>query len=44
MAFDIGKRIQYLLDAKDKTQTDLARYLGLKSAAVSQWISGKAHI
>lgn len=42
MAFDIGKRIQYLLDAKDKTQTDLARYLGLKSAAVSQWISGKA--
>lgn len=43
MSFDIGKRIQDLLDVKEKSQSDLARYLGIKASTVSQWISGKAN-
>lgn len=37
-----GKRIQSLLDMKDKSQSDLARYLGIKSSTVSLWVNGKA--
>lgn len=37
-----GKRIQSLLDIKGKSQSDLARYLGIKSSTVSLWVNGKA--
>lgn len=43
MAFDFGKRIQDLLDEKGKSQSDLARYLGVKASTVSQWSAGKAN-
>lgn len=39
----IGKRIQFLLDERDKSQSDLARYLGIKASTVSQWVVGKAN-
>lgn len=42
-SFDLGRRIQHLLNLKDKSQSDLARYLGIKASTVSQWISGKAN-
>lgn len=42
-SFDLGRRIQNLLNLKDKSQSDLARYLGIKASTVSQWISGKAN-
>lgn len=42
-SFDLGRRIQNLLNLKEKSQSDLARYLGIKASTVSQWISGKAN-
>lgn len=42
-SFDLGKRIQSLLDEREKSQSDLARYLGIKPSTISQWISGKAN-
>lgn len=41
--FDLGKRIQYLLDCREKSQSDLARYLGIKASTVSIWVAGKAN-
>lgn len=37
-----SKRIFDLLAASGHTQTELARYLGLKSQTVSHWISGRS--
>ena len=41
--FSFSKRLQQLLEEKDKSQSDLARFLGLKPSAVSLWITGKAY-
>lgn len=42
LAEKFGKRLQFLLDSKDKSQSDLARYLGIKASTVSLWVNGKA--
>jgi len=37
----LGQRIKYGLDKSGKTQADLSRYTGIKTATVSQWCSDK---
>lgn len=36
----IGKRLCYLLDKHQKTQEDLAEYMGVSQATVSNWCKG----
>lgn len=40
--FNFGRRIQNLLDENQRSQTSLARYLGVTSPTVTQWCSGKS--
>lgn len=42
-SFNIGKRISDLLRDTGHTQLELARYLSVKPAAVSVWISGRGY-
>ena len=37
----LGQRIKYGLSKSGKTQADLSRYTGIKTATVSQWCSDK---
>lgn len=37
----IGRNIKTMLAYNDKQQKDLAEYLGISKATVSEWISGK---
>ena len=42
-SFNFSKRIQDLLNDNDRTQTDLAKYLGINSQTVSHWIAGRSY-
>lgn len=42
-SFNFSKRIQDLLNDNDRTQTDLAKYLGINSQTVSHWVSGRSY-
>ena len=37
----LGRRIRYALASAEKSQADLAKYVGIKSATCSQWCSDK---
>lgn len=37
----IARRIQHYLDAQSKTQADLADYMGVSQATVSNWCTGR---
>lgn len=41
--FNFGRRVTNLLIDSGHTQTELAKYLGLKSQTVSHWISGLSY-
>lgn len=41
--YNFARRLQNLLNESGHSQTELAKYLGIKSQTVSAWISGRAY-